>query len=140
VCRATKNIQYRPNYGFTSNKRENVNDGKQAIAQNWYTSLSNTDTSVAAVLASGFPYSVHPCLRLFHETPTMHHNASSRTHNATRILLTSCSLIGKVSSYCCAQVYNSAVEMVAHIMEVFTEYEEHVWRMHKMSRFSYGRR
>jgi len=47
----------------------------------------------------------------------MHHNASSRTHNATRILLTSCNLSGKVACYCCAQVYISAVEMVAHIME-----------------------
>jgi hypothetical protein len=38
---------------------------------NWYANLSPTDTSVAAVLASGFPYSVYPCLRVFHETPTM---------------------------------------------------------------------
>jgi hypothetical protein len=41
--------------------------------QYWYSHLSLTNTSVSAVRTSdfttGFPYSVYPCLRLFHETP-----------------------------------------------------------------------
>ena len=29
MCLAIKNIQYWPNYGLISNKRKNVNDGKE---------------------------------------------------------------------------------------------------------------
>jgi len=54
---------------------------------------SLTNTSVAAVRTSGFWlsvfrfHSVFSCLRLFHDTPT---------HNASRILFTTCSYSGKV--------------------------------------------
>jgi len=37
-------------------------------------------------------------------------------------------------------IYNSGVKMMVHISEVVTQYEEHVWRMQKVPRFSYGRR
>jgi len=36
-----------------------------------YCKFSLTDTGVAAVHASGFTFSVHPRLQVFHETPTM---------------------------------------------------------------------
>ena len=40
-------------------------------AQYRYCKFSSTDTCVAAVHASGFTFSVHPRLHVFHETPTI---------------------------------------------------------------------
>ena len=50
--------------------------------QYWYCNLLLTDTSVAAILASGFTYTVYPCLRVFHETPTMQ---IANSQHATKI-------------------------------------------------------
>jgi len=65
---ATGRVEIWRNKGGTSVSRA---QSTRDTPQNCYCNLSLTDMSVAAVLASGFPYSVHPCLRVFHETPTM---------------------------------------------------------------------
>jgi hypothetical protein len=52
-------------------------------AHNWYCNLSLTDRSVAAVLASGFPYSIHPCLSVFHQTTTMQIPAPTVQHTSS---------------------------------------------------------
>jgi len=97
MCRATKNMQYWPNYRFISNRWKNV----KAVVKKWYSNLSLTDTSVADVLALGFPYSVHPCQRLFHETSTMqakHPHCTIMQVAAPTMQHASCCRLGRESS------------------------------------------
>ena len=65
---ATGRVEIYRNKGGTSVSRV---QSTRNTPQNCYCNLLFTDMRVAAILASGFPYSVHPCLRVFHETPTM---------------------------------------------------------------------
>ena len=118
--------------------------------QYWYCNLSLTDTSVAAILASGFTYTVYPCLRVFHETPTMQ---VANSQHATTIPHAFCFPLGRESSvvaylgrkisvvaFLLITVNSSDITTVAHILEVVSKYEERVRNMQKVPRFSHGRR
>ena len=82
-------------YRTTAAQPQKPNVIKMDTLPNWYSNLSLTDTSVAAVVASGFLYSVHPCLRIFLETPTMHVAAPTMPH-ASCCHLNNYSLRGKM--------------------------------------------
>ena len=109
--------------------------------QYWYCNLSLTDTSVTAILASGFTYSVYPCLRVFHETPTM--QVANSQHASTCTLERESRLVAylerksSVVAFLLVTFNSSDIAMVAHILEVVSKYEE---RMQKVPRFSHGRR
>jgi hypothetical protein len=63
--------------------------GGKATAQYRYCKFLLTGTGVAAVYGSGFTYFIHPCLHVFHETPT---HPQCNTHPVA----TSCSSSGKL--------------------------------------------
>ena len=56
-------------------------------AQYGYCKFSLTDTGVAAVHASGFTFSVHPRLHVFHETPTMQTHTQCITYPVAHLQL-----------------------------------------------------
>ena len=79
---------------------------------------------VAAILASGFTYSVYPRLRVFHETPTMQ---VGNSQHASTIQNASCSPLERQSSvvaFLLVTFNSSDITMVAHILEVVSKYEE----------------
>ena len=98
---------------------------------------SPTRVSLRSVLQIfGFPYSVFPCLRLFHDTPTMQvkhpqctihplyqYQLQRESSSYSRKLVASVQdKSGKISCFCVL----SCTKMVAHLTQVFTEYEERV--------------
>ena len=101
---------------------------------------------VFRILASG---SVYPCLRVFHETPTMQ---VANSQHATTIQHTSCcpregqssvvAYLERLSGVVAFLVtFNSSgITMVAHILEVVSRYEVRMRTMQKVPRFSQGRR
>jgi len=75
---------------FGSDRFRNVDLYKvqtKASAQYRYCKFSLTDTCVAAVHASGFTFSVHTCVHVFHETPTMQKHLQCITHPAAHLQL-----------------------------------------------------
>jgi len=123
---------------------------KRDPLQYWYRNLSLTDTSVTAILASGFTYSVYPCLRVFHETPTMQ---VANSQHATTIQHVSCCPLEQESSvaaylerkssvvaFLLVTFNSSGITMVAHILKVVSKYEERIRSLQKVPRFSHGRR
>ena len=108
--------------------------------QYWHCNLLLTDTSVTAILASGFTYSVYPCLRVFHETPTMH---VANSQHATTIQHAPCCPIEReisVVAFLLVTFNSSGITMVAHFLEVVSKYEECIRSMQKEPRFSHRRR
>ena len=60
---------------------------EKATAQYRYCKFSLTDTWFAAVHASGFTFSVYPCLNVFHEKPTMQTHPQCITHPVAHLQL-----------------------------------------------------
>ena len=124
--------------------------------QYWYCNLSLTDTSVAVILqvfrilASGFTYSVHPRLRVFHETPAMqvansqhattteHSSPWPRERRSSVVAYPECQ--GSVVAFFIVAFNSSGITIVAHILEVISKCEERMRSMQKVPKFSNGRR
>jgi len=112
--------------------------------QYWYPNLSLTDTYPC------FRFSVHQCLRVFHETPTMQvansQHATTMQHASFCRLERESSVVAylerqsSVVAFLHVTFNSSDITMVALILEVVSKYEEHVRSMQKVSRFSQGRR
>jgi len=91
---------------------------------------------VFRILASGFTYSFYPCLRVFHETPTMQ---VANSQHATTIQHVSCCPLEQESSvaaylerkssvvaFLLVTFNSSGITMVAHILKVVSKYEERI--------------
>jgi len=99
---------------------------------------------VFRILVSGFTYSVYPCLRVFHKTPTM--QVANSQHTSCCPLERESSVVAYLERKSNVVVFllvtfnSSGITMVAHILEVVSKYEERMRSMQKVPRFSQGGR